>query len=138
MRCAAILLPLVLCLPAEAQQRPRPPAPPQAQPETPPETPLLYEPQLLRLAETLGVVAWMSQLCGPPGGDVWRQRVEQLIEAEAATPARRERLAGAYNRGFLGHQAAHRQCTERGRTVVERKMREAREIAQDLSNRFGG
>jgi uncharacterized protein (TIGR02301 family) len=138
-----LALAVALCLSvaaAAAQQRPRGPAqapPLPAQPE-PPETPLLYEPQLLKLTETLGVIAFMSQLCGDAAGESWRERAAQLIEAEAATSARRERLAGAYNRGFVGHQAAHRACSERSRVVIERKMREAREIAQDLANRFGG
>jgi uncharacterized protein (TIGR02301 family) len=126
---------------AQAQQRPRAPAqppPPAAQPEPPPEMPLIYEPQLLKLSEALGVIAFMSQLCGEPAGEAWRARAEQLIEAESATPARKERLAGAYNRGYAGHQAAHRSCNERSRAVIERKVREAKEIAQDLANRFGG
>jgi uncharacterized protein (TIGR02301 family) len=125
---------------AVAQQRARTPAPPaQQQPaELAPELPLIYEPQLLRLSETLGVIAYMSQLCGDGASDAWRLRAEQLIEAEAVTQARRERLAGAYNRGFIGHQAAHRTCGERSRLVIERQLQQAREIAKDISNRFGG
>jgi uncharacterized protein (TIGR02301 family) len=135
----AMLLLLCVSVSALAQQRPVA-QPPKAQPQEPPppEIPLVYEPQLLRLSETLGVIAYMSQLCGESGVDAWRQRAEQLIEAEGATPARKERLAGAYNRGFLGHQAMHRGCGDRTRLVIERKLKEAREVAQDLSNRFGG
>jgi uncharacterized protein (TIGR02301 family) len=135
---AAVLV--ALAVPAGAQQRQqRPAAPaPAPAPAPEPETLLAYEPQLLRLSEALGVIAFMSQLCGESSSDAWRQRAEQLIEAEAATQARKERLAGAYNRGFTGHQAAHRACGERARLVIERKLKEAREITQDIANRFGG
>jgi uncharacterized protein (TIGR02301 family) len=130
----------MVAMPALAQQRPQRAAPPPvaAPPAPEPELPLAYEPQLLRLSETLGVVAYLSALCADGAGDAWRVRAEQLIEAEAVTQARRERLAGAYNRGYLGHQAVHRTCGERTRLVIERKLREAREITQDISNRFGG
>jgi uncharacterized protein (TIGR02301 family) len=135
---AALVL-LAVAGTADAQQRSRAPtAPPPAPAAPPPETPLIYEPQLMKLSEALGVIAYMSQLCGDSGGEAWRARAEQLIEAEGATPARKERLAGAYNFGYLGHQAAHRTCTERGRAVIERKVGEAKQIAQDLANRFGG
>jgi uncharacterized protein (TIGR02301 family) len=125
---------------AAAQQRPRAPAPAveQKPAEAAPELPLVYEPQLLRLSETLGVIAYMSQLCGDVSSDAWRLRAEQLMEAESSTQARKERLAGAFNRGFAGHQAAHRTCGERSRLVIERQLQQAREIAKDISNRFGG
>jgi uncharacterized protein (TIGR02301 family) len=131
------MLAIVLAGSAAAQQQ-RSAPPPKAPEAPPPETPLAYEPQLLRLSETLGVIAYMSQLCGESGVEAWRQRAEQLIEAEGATPARKERLAGAYNRGYAGHQAMHRGCGDRARAVIERKLKEARDIAQDISNRFGG
>jgi uncharacterized protein (TIGR02301 family) len=123
-----------------AQQRQRPPAAPaapQPAPE-PPEVPLAYEPELLRLAEALGVIAYVSGLCdGPVAGD-WQRRAQLIIEAEGATQARKDRLAGAFNRGYLGHQAMHRTCTEATRLVIERQVGEARRITQDISTRFGG
>ncbi len=132
---AALLQPLA----AEAQQRPRPAPPPVQQPaDPPPELPLVYEPQLLRLSEILGAIAYLSQLCGDGSEVQWRQRAEQLIDAEAVTQARRERLAGAYNRGFVGHQAMHRACTDRSRLLMERKIAQARDAARDIANRFGG
>jgi uncharacterized protein (TIGR02301 family) len=140
MRALLAILCIVLAAPSWAQQRPQRAAPPPAAPPPAPEPelPLAYEPQLLRLSETLGVVAYLSGLCADPASDAWRVRAEQLIEAEAVTQARRERLAGAYNRGYAGHQAAHRTCGDRTRLVIERKLREARDITQDISNRFGG
>jgi uncharacterized protein (TIGR02301 family) len=128
---------------ASAQQRPRqaqPPAaaaPPAPAPE-PPETPLAYEPELLRLAEVLGVIAYVSRLCDEPVAEDWRRRAQQIIDAEGATQPRKDRLAGAFNRGYLGHQAMHRTCTEASRLVIERRREEARRITHDISTRFGG
>lgn len=121
------------------QQRPRPPAQAPATPvPEPAEVPLAYEPELLRLSETLGVIAFVSQLCAEADAEDWRRRAQQIIEAEGATQARRDRFAGAFNRGFLGHQGMHRACTEAARLVLDRRRAEARRITQDISTRFGG
>ncbi len=138
----AVAAAFLIALPSAAQQRPQrapqaAPAQPAPQPE-PPELPLAYEPQLLQLAETLGILAYMTDLCGEQGADLWRQRAEQIIEAEGGSRARRERLAGAYNRGFAGHQVAHRRCGERSRIVIDLSIRDARRISHDIANRFGG
>ncbi len=141
MRLSLALVAALAAGSASAQQRPRATPPPATQPAPapePPEAPLAYEPELLRLSEVLGTIAYMAQLCGEPGGDGWRERAQQLIDAEAATQARRERLAGAYNRGYVGHQAMHRTCTDAARIVIERRLKQAREIAQDIATRFGG
>jgi uncharacterized protein (TIGR02301 family) len=138
--CAAVLA--VSAVDASAQQRPRQvPAPtpaPQAPAPEPPETPLAYEPELLRLSETLGVIAFLSRLCEEPEAEDWRRRAQQIIDAEGATQPRKERLAGAFNRGYMGYQAMHRTCTEAARLVIERRREEARRITQDVSTRFGG
>ena len=37
--------------------------------------------------------------------------MKALIESEGVTPARRDRLAGAYNRGYRGYALTYRVCT---------------------------
>lgn len=144
MRCAALLFAAMAVLPSrsDAQQRPRQaaptaPAPPPLASE-PPELPLAYEPELLRLTEALGVIAYVTRLCAEPAAEDWPRRAQQIIDAEGVTQSRKDRLAGAYNRGYLGHQAMHRSCTEATRLVSERRRDEARRITQDISTRFGG
>ena len=61
-----------------------------------------------------------------------------LMEAEARTEARRERLAGAYNRGFRSYETLYRSCTPNAQTIIERFLDEGGKIANDVTNRFGG
>ncbi|MDP2356707.1 MAG: TIGR02301 family protein [Beijerinckiaceae bacterium] len=127
---------------AFAQTRTAPPqganaAPPLPTPE-PLESPPPYERQLLRLAEILGALAWLTELCGDRPGDQWRQQMATLMEAEAATTRRRERLAGSYNRGFRGYSAMHRRCTPSAQLVITRFLDEGGRIARDVANRFSG
>ena len=117
-------------------------APTAPQPPQPLETPAPYERHLLRLAEILGALAWMSQVCGEAAperdGGAWRARMTALLEAEGATPARRERLAGAYNRGFRGYEANHRACTPNGLAAMRRFLEEGSRIARDIANQYSG
>ncbi|MGL5116492.1 MAG: TIGR02301 family protein, partial [Beijerinckiaceae bacterium] len=101
---------LLAAAPALGQQR-RTAPPPVAPAEPAPELPPAYEPDLLRLAETLGLLAYLGDLCRENDRAEWPKRMQQLLEAEGLVQVRRQRLAGAYNRGFLGHQATHRACS---------------------------
>jgi uncharacterized protein (TIGR02301 family) len=134
---AMVVAALLTAVPGLAQQR-RAAPPPQAPAEPAPEPPPVYEPELLRLAETLGILAYLSDLCREGDRAEWPKRMAQLLEAEGATPTRRQRLAGAYNRGFLGHQSTHRACTDRGREAMERAADRGRRLARELAFRYSG
>lgn len=132
-RLAGLAL-LLAVAPALAQQAPRP-----AQQGTPPEAPPPpYEAQLLRLSELMGALAYLRDLCGGGDGEDWRRRMEALLEAEATTQARRERFAGAFNRGFRGFETTYRACTPAAETAIARYLDEGARIARDVSGRYGG
>lgn len=120
---------------APATPRPAQPAP---APPQPLETPAPYDRQILRLAEILGALAWLTELCGEAPGEAWRQQMSALMEAEGATQARRERLAGYYNRGFRGYGAVHQRCTPHARLIVSRFLDEGGRIARDVATRYSG
>lgn len=122
---------------------PRPPAqvkPPEAkveaeQPEPPPPP---YEPKLLRLSEILGALAFLRPLCGGNDEREWRTRMTQLIDAEASTAGRRERLAGAYNRGYREYAHTYRRCTPAAEVAIGRFVDEGGRLARELASRYGG
>jgi uncharacterized protein (TIGR02301 family) len=115
--------------------------PPEASPkpaDTPPaDAAPPYEPQLLRLAELLGALAYLQDLCGHHQGDIWRTKMAALLNAEAKTPLRKERLAGAFNRGFHGYALTYRLCTANAQAIISRFLTESREIARDVAHRYG-
>jgi uncharacterized protein (TIGR02301 family) len=112
------------------------PAPAPATPAA--ESPPPYEPQLMRLAEIMGALAFLRDLCGPKDGDTWRAKMAALLEAEAKTEKRRELLAGAFNRGFRGYEVTYHSCTPAADTVIVRYLAEGARLAHELTNRFGG
>lgn len=136
---AALVALLAAGAPLEAQQRPRaaPPAPEQpAPPPEPPPPP--YERQMLRLAEILGALAFLRDLCETRDGDAWRAKMTALLEAEAPTEGRKARLAGAFNRGYRGFQLVHRRCTDSARAAIDRYLAEGARIARDVAGRWSG
>ncbi len=51
-----------------------------------------YDRKLLRLAEVLGAVHHLREVCGAKEGQMWRDQMIKLINAEKPSPARRARL----------------------------------------------
>lgn len=115
-----------------AQQKPAPAAP------APDTSAAPYERQLLRLSELLGALAFLRDLCGANDSAEWRRRMTALIEAEGLTEARKERLAGAFNRGFRGYEQTYRSCTPNAQLIIQRYLDEGQKIVREVSNRYGG
>ena len=96
-----------------------------------------YQDRLDRLAELMGTLSFLRDLCGKGDGAVWHSRMETLLSAEGTTDARRDRLAGSFNRGYTGYQPTYRTCTPAAETVIDRALREGSRIASDVAARFG-
>lgn len=103
----------------------------------PDEPPPPYEPQLLRLSELLGALTYLQNLCSGHSGQIWRDKMTALMDAETQNPLRRSRLAGAYNRGFNGYELSYRACTPNAQAVISRFLDESGKIARDVSHRYG-
>ena len=121
----------------QRQQQARPPAPPAAvtAPEPPP---VAYEPDLLRLAEIMGSLAFLRQLCTGPDAQRWRTRMLDLLEVEGTSTGRKERLAGAYNRGFSSYALTYRNCTGSAQEATARLSDDGDKLSRRISGRFGG
>jgi uncharacterized protein (TIGR02301 family) len=140
-----IVLIAFLCsaIPGETSAQQAPAKPAAAAPAEPPaapapEPPPPYEPQLLRLAEIMGALAYLRDLCGAHDADAFHAKMASLLETEAKTEARKESLAGAYNDGYRGYQRNYRLCTPAAHEVIARFLDEAAKISIDLANRYGG
>ncbi|MBS7698317.1 MULTISPECIES: TIGR02301 family protein [unclassified Chelatococcus] len=107
-------------------------------PTSSPEERPLYEGQMLRLAEVLGALSFLRNLCGANDAPQWYEKMRALIDAEASTAAERERLAGSYNRGFNGYALTYRRCNASAQAAITRFLDEGARLATTISSRFGG
>lgn len=130
--------------PREASAAPKPaakPAKPEPGKEVPPpaETPPPpYLAALAKLAETLGALTYLADLCTTPGtGAIWREKMDALLAAEGQDLSIRQRLAGAFNAGFNGYAATYRHCTPSGRAAMEVLLADGARLSRDLNSRFG-
>ncbi|ACA16559.1 conserved hypothetical protein [Methylobacterium sp. 4-46] len=128
--------------PVLAQQgraKPAAPAkPPEKEPPPPPEAPAPYDKDLLRLSEIIGALSFLRDLCGQADAAEWPARMKALLEAEGTTPGRRDRLAGAYNRGYRGYAVNYRICTPSAQEASARFIAEGERLSTALAGRFGG
>jgi len=127
---------------SQPSQRPSSqPAQPQQQAEPAPAVeppPAPYEKELLRLAEIMGSLAMLRPLCSAPDGTEWSRRMQVLLEAEGTTPGRRERLAGAYNKGYQAYALTYRICTPSAQEASARFLNEGEQLARNITGRYGG
>ena len=125
---------------ASPRQAARPPEKP-AEKEPPPPAeppPAPYDRDLARLSEIVGALAFLRGLCGAPDAAEWPARMKAIMETEGVTANRRERLAGAYNRGYRGYSLTYRICTPAADEAIRRYIAEGERLSQGIAGRFGG
>ena len=121
------------------QTKAAPKAAPSEGPSTPaPSTPPPYEAQLLRMAEMMGALAYLRDLCGAGDGAEFRAKLKSLLDADGVSESQRDLLAGAYNRGFEGYRLTYRTCTPAAGEVIGRYLAETARLAAEVASRYGG
>jgi uncharacterized protein (TIGR02301 family) len=125
----------------QGQTKPQAPgapgAPPAAGPSGPERPPPPYEPQITRLSEVLGALSFLRDLCGAGDGDEWRVKMAALLDADAPSGSRRQKLMASFNRGFRGYELTYRACTPNAKTVISRYLTEASRLTRDITYRYG-
>ena len=95
-----------------------------------------FEPGLMRLAEVLGSLHFLRNLCGEKG-DQWRVEMEKLLESENPDPDRRARFIASFNRGYRSFSGTYTQCTPSATAAITRYMKEGETLSRDIASRYG-
>src|SRR5690606_737608 len=95
-----------------------------------------YEPELMRLAELLGSLHYLRDLCGDPA-PTWRDQMEALLTSENPPPDRRARLVARFNSGFRSFDSIYTSCTPSAVEAIERYMLEGETLSRDIATKFG-
>jgi uncharacterized protein (TIGR02301 family) len=95
-----------------------------------------YENDLQRLAEILGALHYLRGVCGANDGQTWRNEMQSLIDAEAPSGERRDRLIAKFNLGYRGFQQTYRTCTPAADLAIRRYLEEGSKIARDITARY--
>ncbi len=113
---------------ANAQKHPAP-APPAKPPGADDRA---YDTQLFRLAELLGTLHYLRELCGGNEGQVWREQMRELAASEGASALRRAKLVESFNRGYRDYSRTYRTCTQPALTAIQHYMDQASAITDGL------
>jgi uncharacterized protein (TIGR02301 family) len=95
-----------------------------------------YEAGLMRLAEVMGSLHFLRNLCGDKG-DQWRLTMERLLAAENPEPERRARFIASFNRGYRSFEGTYTQCTASATEAIARYTVEGENLARELASRYG-
>ncbi len=71
-----------------------------------------YDNKLMRLAEILGAVHYLRELCGAQEGQIWRDQMKEILRNEGTTAVRRAKLVNSFNDGYRGYRRTYRSCTQ--------------------------
>jgi len=95
-----------------------------------------YDEKLGRLAEVLGSIHYLRNLCTEPSNR-WRDEMEQLLSVEKPEPLRRAQLIAAFNKGYRSFDSVYTRCTDQARLSADRYVEEGRTLALDLASTYG-
>jgi uncharacterized protein (TIGR02301 family) len=93
-----------------------------------------YDDKLLRLSEVLGAVHFLRELCGAEEGQVWRQQMADLVEADAGSVVRRVRLTNGFNKGYRSYRRTYQTCNTGARAQIGRFLIEGADLAKALAD----
>jgi uncharacterized protein (TIGR02301 family) len=120
--CGAALMSAASAFAAAAQGPPAAPSP-DARP---------YDDKLMRLSEILGAVHYLRELCGNNDGQMWRDRMRELMDAEGSSALRRAKLTRSFNNGYRSYSRTYNSCTPSAQTAIGRFLTEGAEVAEGL------
>src|SRR5262249_37617430 len=91
-----------------------------------------YDDKLMRLGEILGAVHFLRELCGANEGQLWRDRMKELMDSEGSSALRRARLTRSFNNRYLSYPRTYNPCSASAQTAINRFLAEGAEIAANL------
>jgi uncharacterized protein (TIGR02301 family) len=110
-----------------------PPIVPRESTAPPPPDDRPYDNKLMRLAEILGAVHYLRELCGAQEGQIWRDQMKEILRNEGTTAVRRAKLVNAFNDGYRGFRRTYRSCTQSATLATTRFSTEGANIAASLA-----
>jgi uncharacterized protein (TIGR02301 family) len=110
-----------------------PPIVPRESSAPPPPDDRPYDTKLMRLAEILGAIHYLRELCGAQEGQIWRDQMKEILRNEGTTAVRRAKLVNSFNDGYRGYRRTYRSCTQSATLATTRFSTEGATIAASLA-----
>lgn len=108
-------------------------AAPLASPAAPTGDSRPYDTKLLRLAELLGAIHYLRELCGANEGQFWRDTMQELMKTEGSSAIRSSRLTRSFNQGYRSYSRTYSSCTPSARSAIDRFLIEGAQLSDTLA-----
>lgn len=95
-----------------------------------------YDTGLFRLAEILGSLHFLRNLCGEQG-TAWREEMEKLIASENPDAERRAQFIANFNRGYRSFATTYKSCTPSAVEAINRYALEGEQLSSEIASRYG-
>jgi len=104
-----------------------------------------YNDELNRLAEILGSLHYLTNLCAPPAprsaaaaNMQWRNAMEQLITALHGDAEQTARLTAAFNRSYQAFADSYSKCAPSAREALARYKQAGQDLSGKILENFSG
>jgi uncharacterized protein (TIGR02301 family) len=95
-----------------------------------------FDTGLERLAEILGSLQYLRNICGANEGNKWRTEMQAILDAEAPNGQRRAQFIARFNRGYRAYLQTYRTCTPAADLAIRRYLEEGSKIAREITARY--
>lgn len=92
--------------------------------------------KMLRIAEVLGSLHFLRNLCGEKS-QIWREQMDELIAKENPAENERLRLISNFNRGYRGYSDTYTRCTPSALAAINSYLKEGAALSKELVSRYG-
>lgn len=92
-----------------------------------------FPPKTIQLAEILGAVHHLRDVCGANEGQLWRNKMIEMIAVLQPKEADRQRLVKHFNDSFYRYRNAYPRCTATAATQSDKLMQDGQRIAEELA-----
>lgn len=99
--------------------------------------PPAYDVQMMRLAEILGALHYLRELCGADEKQLWREQMAKLLVKEEPSEERKARLIANFNKGFRGFREVYRECTPTAVAATNQYLKQGARISAEIPDRYG-
>ncbi|MEQ1613529.1 MAG: TIGR02301 family protein, partial [Hyphomicrobiaceae bacterium] len=65
-------------------------------------------------------------------GQLWRERMKELMDAEGSSALRRALLTRSFNQGYVSFSRTYKTCTPSAQSTVSRYLKEGTQISEAL------
>jgi len=92
-----------------------------------------YQDRLVRLAEIMGSLYHLRDVCGRSEGDLWRKNLQRLMETEDPPQDTRGRMVAGFNQSYEQQRRSHSRCSGAATDEITRLAREGERLTNQLA-----